>query len=163
MVLRPTTCSAPAPRTSWQLRELKCCNRKKTSRFLINLDFQSVNFTKTEAKKHTPHICIYSPNTSLFLRHLWHYPLASHWTVVMATLFWWTGLGHPCSPWTGLTDALACLWWWMGCRSHTDSIPERSGSAAKRFWTNRKEIFKTNLLWLLHSVHVLRLSMDKKV
>lgn len=27
MVFRPTTCRAPAPSTSWQLRELKCCCR----------------------------------------------------------------------------------------------------------------------------------------
>lgn len=29
MVLSPTTCRAPAPRTSWQLRELKCCGEQQ--------------------------------------------------------------------------------------------------------------------------------------
>lgn len=29
MVFSPTTCSAPAPRTSWQLLELKCCETEE--------------------------------------------------------------------------------------------------------------------------------------
>ncbi len=61
MVFRPTTCRAPAPSTSWQLRELKCCRHgnkaqpvsQVMSQCSLQLNELSILHTHTHTHTHT--------------------------------------------------------------------------------------------------------------
>lgn len=63
-------------------------------------------------------------------------------------------------PWGGPTDASACRWRWMGCHWHTDSIPERSGSAAEPSWRNRKTTVTTFHILYIMFIFLTLISVD---